>query len=81
MKLVVAIVKPFKLDDVKEKLKSLGVNGMTTFKNLPAIRFMADGTIDENSPQTLRLADARGNALWLVEARNHMGYDIRDTEK
>ncbi len=29
MKLVVAIVKPFKLDDVKEKLKSLGVNGMT----------------------------------------------------
>ena len=29
MKLVVAIVKPFKLDDVKERLKSLGVNGMT----------------------------------------------------
>jgi nitrogen regulatory protein P-II 1 len=29
MKLIVAIVKPFKLDDVKERLKSLGVNGMT----------------------------------------------------
>ncbi len=29
MKLVVAIVKPFKLDDVKERLKTLGVNGMT----------------------------------------------------
>jgi nitrogen regulatory protein P-II 1 len=29
MKLVVAILKPFKLDDVKERLKSLGVNGMT----------------------------------------------------
>lgn len=29
MKLVVAVVKPFKLDDVKEALKSLGVNGMT----------------------------------------------------
>ncbi len=29
MKLVTAIVKPFKLDDVKEALKRAGVNGMT----------------------------------------------------
>jgi nitrogen regulatory protein P-II 1 len=29
MKLVVAVVKPFKLDDVKEALKTLGVHGMT----------------------------------------------------
>ena len=29
MKLVVAVLKPFKLDDVKEKLKSIGVSGMT----------------------------------------------------
>jgi len=29
MKLVVAIIKPFKLDDVKERLKALGVAGMT----------------------------------------------------
>ena len=29
MKLVVAVVKPFKLDDVKESLKALGVHGMT----------------------------------------------------
>jgi nitrogen regulatory protein P-II 1 len=29
MKLVVAIVKPFKLDDVKEALKGIGVAGMT----------------------------------------------------
>jgi nitrogen regulatory protein PII len=30
MKLVVAIVKPFKLDEVKEALRAIGVNGMTT---------------------------------------------------
>ncbi len=30
MKLVVAIVKPFKLDEVKEGLRSIGVNGLTT---------------------------------------------------
>jgi nitrogen regulatory protein P-II 1 len=29
MKLVVAVVKPFKLDDVKDALKRLGVSGMT----------------------------------------------------
>jgi nitrogen regulatory protein P-II 1 len=29
MKLIVAVLKPFKLDDVKEALKSLGIHGMT----------------------------------------------------
>ena len=29
MKLIVAVLKPFKLDDVKEALKGLGVSGMT----------------------------------------------------
>lgn len=29
MKLVVAIIKPFKLDEVKDALRSAGVNGMT----------------------------------------------------
>ena len=29
MKLVVAVLKPFKLDDVKDRLKSIGVSGMT----------------------------------------------------
>jgi len=29
MKLVTAIIKPFKVDDVKDALKSAGVQGMT----------------------------------------------------
>ena len=29
MKLVIAIIKPFKLDDVRESLSALGVQGMT----------------------------------------------------
>jgi len=29
MKLVVAVLKPFKLDDVKEALKNIGVHGLT----------------------------------------------------
>jgi type II secretion system protein H len=58
-----------------------GVAGGTTYQNLPAIRFLPDGTIDENSPQTLRLTDAKGNALWLIETRDHTGYEVSDTEK
>jgi nitrogen regulatory protein P-II 1 len=30
VKLVVAIVKPFKLDEIKEALRDVGVNGLTT---------------------------------------------------
>ena len=29
MKLITAVIKPFKLDEVKEALKGVGVNGMT----------------------------------------------------
>src|SRR5688500_15400848 len=29
MKLVVAVIKPFKLDEVKEALREIGVNGLT----------------------------------------------------
>jgi nitrogen regulatory protein P-II 1 len=29
MKLIVAVIKPFKVDDVKESLKAMGINGMT----------------------------------------------------
>ena len=58
-----------------------GLGTPTTFNNLPAIRFLADGTVDENSPQTLQLTDSAGVSRWLVETRNHMGYEIRDTEK
>ena len=29
MKLIVAVIKPFKVDDVKASLKAMGINGMT----------------------------------------------------
>ena len=68
-----------------ETLQIAVVNTVTTtppqFRNLPAIRFTADGTFDENSPQQLRLTDYAGISRWLVQSRNRMGYEIRDTEK
>jgi type II secretion system protein H len=67
-------------ENLQISVLNLGLAGQTTIRNLPAIRFMPDGMIDENSPKTLKLADS-GAALWLVESRNRMGYEIRDTDK
>ena len=53
--------------------------GQTLFNGLPAIRFQADGTVDESSPQTLKLTDSDGFARWLVETRLRTGYEITDT--
>jgi type II secretion system protein H len=59
----------------------IGTGSQTTFNNLPAIRFLPDGTVDENSPQTLELVDSDGKTQWLVESRNRTGYEISDTGK
>ena len=62
-------------------VQSTGTTALTKFGGLPAIRFLPDGSVDENSPQRLRLTDAQDHALWLVETRDRNGYEISDTEK
>ena len=56
-----------------------GTGGQTLFNGLPAIRFQADGTVDETSPQTLKLTDSDGFARSLVETRLRTGYEISAT--
>jgi len=48
-------------------------------RNLPAIRFLPDGLIDESSPTVLRLGGVDNAALWLMETTNHVNYEIRNT--
>ena len=57
-----------------------GLNTPTTFNGLPAVRFLPDGTVDENSPQVLQLTDSSGASRWLVETPAHTGYEISDTK-
>jgi type II secretion system protein H len=57
-----------------------GLGTPTTFNNLPAIRFLPDSTVDENSPQTLQLTDSAGAKRWLIETHNHTGYEISDSQ-
>jgi Tfp pilus assembly protein FimT len=55
----------------------LPVNG----RSLPAIRFLPDGTVDENSASTLRLSMEGSGTLWLVATTNRLNYEIRDSDK
>ncbi len=57
-------------------VQNTGLGASTMFNNLPAIRFLADGTIDENSPQTLKLTDSDGFIRMLTETRLRMGYEV-----
>lgn len=52
---------------------------VTTFMNLPAIRFLPGGTVDENSPSTIVLTDSAGVSRWLVLNSARTGYEIRDS--
>jgi len=57
-----------------------GLSAPTSFNNLPAIRFLPDGTVDESSPRKLQLTDSAGFKRWLIETRNRTGYEISDTQ-
>lgn len=46
--------------------------------NLPAMRFLPDGSISETSVQGVRLLDRDGVALWLTLSRNRLYYEIRN---
>jgi len=53
------------------------VNG----QNLPAIRFLPEGVVDEDSPTALRLTGRDGETLWLVQPTNGLNYEIRNSDK
>lgn len=67
-------------DSVQMAPVTSGPLTVTKFKNLPAIRFLPDGSVDENSPQTVQLTQGN-DALWLVQLQNRTGYEISDSQK
>jgi type II secretion system protein H len=54
-----------------------GSGAQTQFKQLPAIRFLADGTVDEGSPQSLQLTDRDGFTRRLAETPLRTGYAVQ----
>ena len=59
---------------------NLGAGTPTTFNNLPAIKFLPDGTVDENSPQTVQLADSAGFMRWLLLNKTRTSYEISNVK-
>jgi type II secretion system protein H len=52
-----------------------------THPNLPTIRFLPDGTLGENSPQSLRLTGRDGVSLLVALAPDRLSYEIRHSDK
>jgi len=49
--------------------------------DLPAIRFLPDGSLGETSPQKLHLTSGDGGSLWLAQSSDGMNYEIRATDE
>jgi type II secretion system protein H len=76
-----AQAEKFPVDD-NVQIAVMNLSGSATlFNSLPAIRFLADGSVDENSPQTIKLTGTDGSELWLLESADRRGYEISDTQK
>ena len=54
MKLIKSIIKPFKLEDVKDALSEIGVEGMTVLeaKDLAARKVIPKSIVEVNIPST-----------------------------
>jgi type II secretion system protein H len=45
---------------------------------LPALSFLPDGSIGEQSPQNVMLRDQDGGTLWLTQSRSRLNYELRN---
>jgi type II secretion system protein H len=66
---------------LKLSVPNSGNAAQTTFNDLPAIKYLPDGTVDEDSPQQLQLTDADGFTRWLIQTKMRTGYEISDSAK
>lgn len=53
------------------------LNTPATPGRFPALRFLPDGSVDDSSPQGVRLTDSEGFSRLLVQSRSRMGYEIQ----
>lgn len=51
-----------------------------TASKLPAIRFLPDGSIAETSPAQITIRQSETEALWVVQSRNGLNYEIQNRQ-
>ena len=52
---------------------------MSRHPGLPRIRFMPDGSLDEESPLLFKLTGNEGDILFIAQTRSRMSYEVRTT--
>jgi type II secretion system protein H len=50
-------------------------------RNLPEIRFLPDGSVEEGSPAEVRLTGKTGAGVMLVQSTNRLTYELRPAEQ
>lgn len=58
-----------------------GMAAEKTRRNLPEIRFLPDGSIDDTSPSVLVLSERDGAKLSVVQSTNRLNYEITATTR
>jgi len=70
--------------DLQFKVISLGTaqvrptSTSNPHQNLPQIRFLPDGTLDESSPTAVQLTDRDGVSVFVAKSRSRLDYEIRE---
>ena len=52
-----------------------------TARNLPAIRFMPDGTLGNTSVTGVSIKEGETQPIWIVQAANGLSYEIQDQKQ
>ena len=52
---------------------------LTRHSGLPRIRFMPDGSLDEESPMVLQLTSMEGDSMWPTQSKSRLNYEVRNT--
>jgi type II secretion system protein H len=68
--------------DESLQIEAMNASQMTVNgRSVTAIRFQPDGTVDESSPTSVRVASQNGDVLWLLQATNRVNYEIRNSNR
>ena len=76
LKLEIIAATPTKQRNSKA-FANAGALSRANTRNLPEIRFLPDGSIDQTSPRAVKLVDRDTKSLWLTQSTNHLNYEIR----
>jgi prepilin-type N-terminal cleavage/methylation domain-containing protein len=68
----------FTLDKALQIEVASGVKPAGPGRNLPAIRFMPDGTVGNTSVTGVSIREGDTQPIWIVQAANGLSYEIQD---